>query len=119
MLTTSSKVYYVYKYGGEYEDKWEHPVGVCSSLELAQELKSKTEAIYNVECIISENEYSRMIDYLYDYEEEHGEICTDEIEGLAKLFPQYNIEDLKIADKKYFSYDDFGGVDIKEVDFYN
>ena len=41
MLKTNSKVYIVSEFGGEYKDKWEHLVGVCSSLELAEELKTK------------------------------------------------------------------------------
>lgn len=118
MLTTT-KVYIVSEYGGEYEDKWEHAVGVCSSLELAEELKAKTLADREIKCNISEEEYEKMLDYLYDYEEQHGPICEDEAEGIIKLFPDKNPEDIEIADKQYFSRDDFGGVYIEEVDFYN
>lgn len=119
MLTTISKVYIVSEFGGEYGDKWEHPVGVCSSLELAEELKAKTLADREIKCNISEEEYEKMLNYLYDYEEKHGPICDDETEGIIKLFPDKNPEDIEIADKQYFSCDDFGGVYIEEMDFYN
>lgn len=119
MLTTTSKVYIVSEFGGEYEDKWERPVGVCSSLELAEELKDKILADREIKTNISEEEYEEMLDYLYEYEDEHGEICDEEAEGLKKLFPDRNPEDIDAIDKVYFSYDDFGGVDIQEVDFYN
>lgn len=39
----TSKVYVVSKCGGEYEDRWERIVGVCSSSELADLLKHKIE----------------------------------------------------------------------------
>ena len=42
-MHSTSKVYVVSKYGGEYEDRWEHIVGVCSSSELADLLKYKIE----------------------------------------------------------------------------
>lgn len=119
MLTTTSKAYYVYEFGGEYEDRWEHAIGVCSSLELAKELKAQAEASRQVECSISEEEYCDMIDALYEYEEEHGEICEEEIEGLLKLFPGHTREELEAAERKYNSYDDFIGVNIEEIDFYN
>lgn len=115
----SSKLYLVYEYGGEYEDKWEHAIGVCSTLELANELKAKAEEAHVVESSIPEEEYSEMINALYDYEDEHGEICEEEIEGLLKLYPQYSREELESAERKYFSYDDFIGVRIEEIDFYN
>lgn len=119
MLKTASKVYIVSEFGGEYEDKWEHPVGVCSSLELAEELKTKILAGREIKTNISAEEYEEMLDYLYEYEDEHGEICDEEAEGIKKLFPDRNPEDIDEIDKVYLSYDDFGGVDIREVDFYN
>lgn len=115
----TSKVYIVSEFGGEYEDKWERPVGVCSSLELAEELKDKLLADREIKTNISEEEYEEMLDYLYEYEDEHGEICDEEAEGIKKLFPDRNPEDIDAIDKVYFSHDDFGGVDIQEVDFYN
>lgn len=119
MLKTTSKVYIVSEFGGEYEDKWEHPVGVCSSLELAEELKNKILASREIKTNISEEEYEEMLDYLYEYEDEHGAICEEEAEGVKKLFPDRNPEDIDAIDKAYFSYNDFGGVYIKEIDFYN
>lgn len=118
-MTPNSKVYLVYEFGGEYEDKWEHTVGVCSSLELAKELKAQAEAAHQVECPISAEEYDSMIEYLYDYEWEHGEICEEEIAGLLQLFPRYTKEELEAAERKYNSYDDYIGVNIEEIDFYN
>lgn len=119
MLKTTSKVYIVSEFGGEYEDKWEHPVGVCSSLELAEELKTKILASKEIKTNISAEEYEEMLDYLYEYEDEHGAICDEEAEGIKKLFPDRNPEDIDAIDKAYFSYDDFGGVDIQEINYYN
>lgn len=119
MLKTTSKVYYVYEFGGEYEDKWEHAIGVCSSLELAKELKAQAEASRQVECSISEEEYCDMLTTLFEYEEERGEVCEDEIGCLLKLFPGHTREELEAAERKYHSYDDFIGVNIEEIDFYN
>ena len=38
---------------------------------------------------------------------------------LQKLFPDKDPKDIENACKQYFSYDDFTGVYIEEVDFYN
>lgn len=119
MLKTTSKVYIVSEYGGEYEDKWEHAIGVCSSLELAEQLKAETLAARETKCAISEEELQEMLNYLDDYEEEHGLICDSEEEGLKKLFPDKDPNDIEIACSKYFSYDDFAGIDIQEVGFYS
>lgn len=119
MLKPSSKVYYVYVFGGEYEDKWELPVGVCPTLDLAEKLKRQTEDSYTIECKIPEDEYNRMVDYLYDYEEKNGMMGEDFCESLAKLFPKYSLKDIETAESKYNSYNDFGGVMIEEIGFYN
>lgn len=116
---TNSKVYVVSEYGGEYEDKWEHTIGVCSSLELAEKIKAEALARREIKCSVSDEELEEMLDYLYEYEEEHGPICDSEEEGLQKLFPDKNPKDIEIACDKYFSYDDFTGVNIEEIDFYN
>lgn len=117
MLKTDSKVYYVYDFGGEYEDAWEQAIGVCSTLELANKLKEETEA-KRQECPISETEYDEMLDYLYAYERDHGYICDNEIDGLIKLFPKYSADEIKTASDKYYS-EDFVGIGIMEIDFYN
>lgn len=119
MLKTTSKIYIVSEYGGEYEDKWEHAIGVCSSLELAEQLKAEALAAREIKCNISEEEFNEMLDYLYNYEEEHGSICDSEEEGLQKLFPDKDPEDIEIACDRYFSCDDFSGIYIDEVNFYS
>ncbi len=113
------KVYIVSEYGGEYEDKWEKPIGVCSSLKLAEELRDKALAERIIKTNISEEEYKQMLDYLYDYEDEHGSICEDECEGIKKLFPDKDPKDIDAINVKYFNYNDFGGIDITEVNLYN
>lgn len=119
MLMTASKVYIVSEFGGEYEDKWERPVGVCSSLELAEELKDKILDSKDIKTNISIEEYKEMLDYLYRYKDEHEEICEEEAEGIKKLFPNHNPEDIDEIDKVYFSHINFGGVHIQEINFYN
>ena len=50
LMRSTSKVYVVSKCGGEYEDRWEHIVGVCSSPELADLLKHKIEEQHTSAC---------------------------------------------------------------------
>lgn len=115
----NSKVYIVSEYGGEWEDKWEHIVGVCSTLKVANKLKSEILAKREKKTNISLEEYQKMLECLYEYEQDHGTICETEVEGVIKLFPDKNPEDIEAVDKKYFSYDYFTGVDIQKVNFYN
>lgn len=119
MLQTNSKVYSVYEWGGSYEDRWERTIGVCSTLELAEELKSKVEDSHKIECSISEEKFAEMYNRLYEYEEETNTISENEIETLYKLFPEYSKEELEKAETIFLNYDDFGGVNIEETDFYN
>ena len=50
LMHLTSKVYVVSKCGGEYEDRWERIVGVCSSSELADLLKHKIEEQHTSDC---------------------------------------------------------------------
>ena len=115
----TSKVYIISEYGGDYEDRCEQIIGVCFSPKLAEELKTEFLASKEVKTNISIEEYEKMLDYLLEYEDKNGSICDSEAEGIKKLFPDYDPKDIDAIDKKYFSYDDFGGVDIKEANFYN
>lgn len=114
MLTSNSKVYYVYIVIGEYEDRYEEGVGVCATLELAEQLKKQTEKEPN----ISYETYSEMINALYDYEEEHEVTFDDDIDGLLEMFPEYTREELEMAERKY-DYFEEQQVYIKELNFYN
>lgn len=118
MLTSNSKVYYVYIIGGEYEDRYEQGVGVCATIELAEQLKEQIESEINKEPSISYEVYSEMINSLYDYEEEHDITFDDDIEGLLMIFPEYTREELEIAERKY-DYFEEQWVYIKELNFYN
>lgn len=118
MLKTNSKVYYVYEYGGEYEDRWEHSIGVCSSLELAQELKALNESSRMTENSIYD-EYESMLHDLWEYKLEKEEVCENEIEDLLKLFPNYTREELEKAEEIYWNYSDYIGTMIREINFYN
>ena len=113
-----SKVYAVIEFGGEYEDAWEHIIGVCSSSELADELKSKIEKEHDpFDSVISEEDWESITDRLCEAEEEGFEY-DDIISGIKELFPEYSREDIKQAMKLYDDYLDWGGVVVREIDFY-
>lgn len=118
ILENPSKAYAVIEYGGEWEDKWEHIIGVCSSPELADELKNRTEESHDsTRCAIDEDTWNNMCDALYDYEEEHGMVFDSNLEGLLTLFPKYSVEDLELAENVY-DISDYHGVMVIEVDLY-
>lgn len=114
-----NKVYAVIEFGGEYEDSWEHIVGVCSSPELADELKAKVIKSHMPKSpVISQERWEEMCDCLYNYEDEHG--CFDTTgEGMLYLFPEYTEDDIIEAEKTYDIYDDYCGVRIQEVELFN
>jgi len=115
-----NKVYVVSEYGGEYEDKWQHIIGVCSSRNRAEKLKDEILDKREPKTNISIDEYQEMLSYLYDYADKHDEFEYDtEVDGLLQLFPDKDVKDIEEIDRIYFSYDDFTGVDIEEIDFYN
>lgn len=118
MLLSNSVVYYVYEYGGQYEDKWECPIGVCATKELANELKKQVENTHNIKVNIPQEEFEKMMEDLDNYEYENNVTFEDEIHILSKLFPKYDKKDIESAYNKYYSYDDFIGVRIEEVKFY-
>ena len=114
-----SKVYLVTKYGGEFEDKWSVPVGVCSTPELAKQLKAEIIKSEEHKYNISDEEFAEMLQTLEDYEDEHNMIFKSDEEGLQKLFPDKDPNDIEIACTKFFSYDDFVGVHITELTYYS
>lgn len=106
-----SKVYAVVEYGGEYEDSWEHIVGVCSTPELADKLKEKIESSHKIsDCPIDEDKWNDMWEAVeFDSPDETTE------DAMLRFFPEYSKEDIIKAIKLY---DDCAGVNIEEIDFY-
>jgi hypothetical protein len=116
------KVYIVSEFGGEYENRWEHAIVVCNTKEKAKELQKEIEDEYNEHGVISNDLYDKLLDKLWDYNEKRGVNPDDaeetEVEDLYKLFPEYSIKDLQKANRRYYDWRDWHGVDIEEVDFY-
>lgn len=108
-----NKVYVVTKYGGEYEDSWEHIVGVCSTPEVADYLKAKVEESYSTS--ITESKWDEMWDAVNDTTIED----LDSYEIMHKLFPEYSYEEILDAKNTYDDYWGYRGVYIQEVDFYD
>ena len=75
LMHSTSKVYVVSKCGGEYEDRWERIVGVCSSSELADLLKHKIEEKEIDDCDSDE-----------EYEEDLCEVIIEEFNLFNNLF---------------------------------
>lgn len=117
-MTMRSKVYVVVEFGGSYEDAWEHTIGVCSTSELADKLKAQIEEEHDPSnCVISEEDWESISDRLYEAEES-GYEYEDTVSGIKGLFPEYSEEDIKQAMKLYDDYLDWGGVVVREIDFY-
>ena len=106
------------EFGGFYEDAWEHIIGVCSTSELADKLKAQIEEEHDPSnCVISEEDWESISDRLYEAEES-GYEYEDTVSGIKGLFPEYSEEDIKQAMKLYDDYLDWGGVVVREIDFY-
>lgn len=117
-MTMRSKVYVVVEFGGFYEDAWEHTIGVCSTSELADELKAQIEEEHDPSnCVISEEDWESISDRLYEAEES-GYEYEDTVSGIKGLFPEYSEEDIKQAMKLYDDCLDWEGVVVREIDFY-
>lgn len=112
------KVYAVIEYGGEYEDSWENIIGICSSPELADELKVRIENEHSPSnAPISKEEWETITDQLCLAEERGFEYDTEE-EGIKKLFPEYSIDDIRKSMYIYNDIWDWSGVTIREINFY-
>ena len=59
----------------------------------------------------------KRIGRLYEAEES-GYEYEDTVSGIKGLFPEYSEEDIKQAMKLYDDYLDWGGVVVREIDFY-
>ena len=117
-MIMSSKVYAVIEYGGEYEDSWENIIGICSTSEIADELKAKVESAYSKTPTISEEEWDNICIEIDRWEEEH-EIFDSTIDAIKFLFPdKYSDKDIQEAIDKYDHYDDFSGILVKEVPYF-
>lgn len=109
------KCYIVTEWGGEYEDYWQSVVGVCSTLHLAEILKEKIESQHFKTIKISQEKYDEMFEKFWEVFEDED---IDELEGMHKLYPEYSIEEIEEAYNRYMDYSDWGGVEIKEINFY-
>ena len=119
-MISNSKVYAVIEYGGEWEDSWEHILGVCSTPELADKLKNEVEESYSKSIKISLEEWEEMYSKLVEYEVETEEYFEDIQSGLIFLFPNYKAEDIEDAIEKYYSQpSDYLGVRIEEINFFD
>lgn len=119
-MISPSKVYVVIEYGGEWEDSWEHILGVCSTPELADALKNKIEESHSRNINISCDEWDEMYEELAEYERGTGKYFEDIRDGLLFLFPDHKAEDIEDAVKRYFyQEDDYVGVRIEEIDFFD
>jgi len=112
-----SKVYAVIEYGGEYEDKWEHIVGICSTLEIADALKAAIEADPEKENTgISIDEISQVIE---DYDDAYPDDFDIDWNKLQKMAPEHTANEWKSAYTQHYDWDDWYGVDIREIEFYD
>lgn len=110
-----NKLYVVIERREDCENISENIIGICHSLELADELKSKIEDRYNPnKCSISAEQWDKMWTTLlsedFDYE--------DTVEGMKKLFPEEPEEELERAVRLYDDYYSLPWVDIEEVNYY-
>lgn len=114
------KVYVVSEFGGEYDYKWDHIVAVCNDKIEAERLKRQIEDEHNDNGVIDNRLYDKLLIEMYNYyEDKGGEYDYEtEIEDLHKLFPEYSIKDLEKANARYYDWQDWHGVSIEEVDFY-
>jgi len=106
-----NKVYAVIEFGGEYEDKWQHIIAICSTPEFADVIRNKVEEAHQT--TISEEEY---LDALAQYDEEYPDDFNVDLEKLQNLNSKYSLEDWKQAEQA-FDYSDWFGVEVKEIDF--
>lgn len=109
------KIYIVTEYGGEWEDAYELPVVACKSKELAEKAKIKLESARN-DCKISSEKWDKMYAELEEVECE-GDIYPTIEDGMLDLFPEYTLEDIKQAMYLYDTYDNYIGIQIKEVSY--
>lgn len=120
MLKATSKVYVVSEFGGEYEDRWEHAIGACSTLELARELQETSRKKHALNPPIPFDVYDELLDKLAIHEMENSlDFGEDYIEELSKMFPKYSKEDLELTDKLWLSIDDYIDTRITEIDYYD
>jgi len=112
-----NKVYAVIEYGGEYEDKWEHIIGVCSTLEIADTLKAAIEAKHEKEDAgISIDEIDQVIE---NYDDTYPDDLDIDWDKLQKMAPEHTANEWKSAYTQYYDWNDWFGVRVKEIEFYD
>lgn len=105
-------------YGGEREDFWEIPVGVCTTSELAEELKRRIKESHAKSANIPEDKWGDMYDaVLKTYTKVDGD--SDFVDKLHLLFSEYSKEDIDQAYRTYeLSEDAFSGVSIQKIELF-
>lgn len=110
-----NKYYIVSECSGAYEDYWEHIIGVCPTLSLAESLKKKVEDLLSSKIIIPADKFEEMYNnYLKSqyYED------IDEAEGIHLLYPEYSLEDIENVLDLYLDGEYDKEITIRCYDFY-
>ena len=102
-MELSKEVWVVSEYGGEYEDKWEHVIGVFPTESLAKEFVEwhKGDKIKNIIPPEKYRELLEELDKIADIDEYYE---YDDNYWINKLHPEYSIE---VLDKSEFYYSNY------------
>ena len=95
------KVYVLTKTTGDWEDTFTSCECVCLSQSEAFAEKEKRDKLYN-SLNLKIEDWWNLLDELYDYEEEHGELdFNNEAEAVKFLHPELDLEQLTLAEEVY------------------
>lgn len=109
-----NKIYLVVEYGGEYDDKWERVIAACTTSELADILKNKSEERHYSP--ISKEDVWDAEDQYYNQYPEDEEIDYEKLSNT--IYPVYPAEVWKNAFNLYMDFE-WVGTTIREVDLIN
>ena len=107
------KYYVVLECSGEYEDYYEHIVGVFPTFSLAESLKNKLEDLLSYKGNIPD--IGNLVD---EFWEVYSIEDIDEAEGIHKLHPEYSLEDIELALEYYYNISNEKEIVIREINFY-
>lgn len=114
-----TKGYAVIEYGGEWEDKWEHILGVFKDRDEAVKFATEVEEERKSALTMSREEFDEMCETLFEYEEQNDILSEELLEvSLHKMFPKYSEEEFKKAADRYALEEEDTFINVETIDLY-
>lgn len=116
-MKPSKELWLVSEYGGQYEDKWEHALGVFPTEELAKEFVRWHNEIRTKDLIPPET-YDKLVEELDKIEDFDEYYEHPDSYWINKFHPEYSVEIIEMSEQRYANFYEDSHYWIEKINYY-